>query len=79
MEGKREHVPRRPAWECRRCGETWPCAGAKTDLLTEYADCLGQLVLYLALQKWDAFEDYATSSAVPPDLDERFIDWVPRA
>ena len=73
-----EHLPKRPQWDCDKCVQAWPCAVAKTSMLQEYADCRGQLMLYLALQKWDAFEDYATNSEVPADLDERFLAWVPR-
>jgi hypothetical protein len=74
-----EHPPVRPEWDCGKCGQTWPCAVAKSNLLDEYADCRTQLMLYLALQKWDAFDDYATLyGKIPADLDERFTGWVPR-
>ncbi|MFI7607425.1 hypothetical protein ACIBTV_20085 [Micromonospora sp. NPDC049366] len=33
-----EHLPLRPLWLCRRCGQPWPCGAAKVALLTEYQD-----------------------------------------
>jgi hypothetical protein len=71
-----EHLPKRPIWDCDTCGQTWPCANANTALLHEYLGNFTSLLTYMALQKWDAFDDFATSSEVPADLDERFCGWV---
>ena len=71
-----EHLPKRPAWDCNNCGETWPCANAKENLLLEYLGNRSSLLLYLALIRQEAFDDFATSGTVPPEIFERFTGWV---
>ena len=75
-EGPGEHLPERPSWDCRKCGQTWPCANAKADLLCEYLVSPTALLVYLASRKWEAFHDFSASGVVPTDLDGRFVGWV---
>jgi hypothetical protein len=71
-----EHLPERPTWDCGKCGQTWPCANAKSNLLLEYSGNRSALLLYLRLREWEAFEDYAATGTIPPDLDDRLTGWV---
>jgi hypothetical protein len=71
-----DHLPKRPTWDCDTCGQTWPCANAKADLLAEYLGNHSALLVYLGLRHWEAFDDFAATSAIPPDLEERFFGWV---
>ncbi len=41
------HLPRRPSWECRACGEPWPCQPACTILDAQYRDAPGSRHTYL--------------------------------
>ena len=71
-----QHTPERPSWDCAKCGQTWPCANAKSDLLAEYASSRAAMRIYLAIGKWNAFEDYAASGEIPEDLHDRFLGWL---
>ena len=52
-----EHLPMRPLWLCRRCGQPWPCGVAKLALVAEYEDAPVSLFLYLAGCLHDAIDD----------------------
>ena len=71
-----EHLPDRPFWDCRKCGQTWPYDNAKTDLLVEYLANPSALQIYLALLKWEGFDDYAAFGSLPADLADRFSGWA---
>jgi hypothetical protein len=61
------------------CGDAWPCVPAKSQLAKDYAHDKGALMVYLALQMWDAFDDGIGSTGrvpIPPDLNDRFIAWA---
>ncbi|SCL29264.1 hypothetical protein GA0070624_3850 [Micromonospora rhizosphaerae] len=77
-----EHLPLRPLWLCRRCGQPWPCGAAKLVLLAEYQDTPVSLFLYLAGCLHDAIDDLhrlnpsETGSAA--DMFDRFLSWPAR-
>lgn len=77
-----EHLPLRPLWLCRRCGQPWPCGAAKLALLDEYREVPVSLFLYLAGWLHDAIDDLhrlnpsVTGSAA--DLFDRFLGWPAR-
>ena len=71
-----EHLPERPSWDCGKCGQTWPCANAKINMLSEYLNNRSSLLQYLALRQWEAFDDFAASGAIPTDMRDRFLGWV---
>lgn len=77
-----EHLPLRPLWLCRRCGQPWPCGAAKLALLAEYQDSPVSLFLYLAGCLHGAIDDLhrlnpsETGSAA--DLFDRFLGWPAR-
>ena len=51
------HTHDRPHWNCRACGQPWPCANAKTDLLAEFHAYPSILKIYMSAQMYDALED----------------------
>ncbi|MFU8852614.1 hypothetical protein ACNAW0_16745 [Micromonospora sp. SL1-18] len=77
-----EHLPLRPLWLCRRCGQPWPCRAAKLALVVEYRDSPVSLFLYLAGCLHDAIDDLhrlnpsMTGSA--SDMFDRFLGWPAR-
>ncbi|MGN9777431.1 hypothetical protein ACTMS0_16940 [Micromonospora sp. H33] len=77
-----EHLPMRPLWLCRRCGQPWPCGAAKLALVAEYRDSRVSLFLYLAGCLHDAIDDLhrlnpsVTGSAA--DMFDRFLGWPAR-
>ena len=74
-----EHTHHRPQWDCRVCGQPWPCANAKSDLSAEFRDFPSVLTVYMYGQMHDALLDLTSHGApAPPDLYERFLGWVER-
>ncbi|QGN49849.1 hypothetical protein GKC29_25500 [Micromonospora sp. WMMC415] len=77
-----EHLPLRPLWLCRRCGQPWPCGSAKLALLAEYQDNRVSLFLYLAGCLHEAIDDLhrlnpaETGSAA--EVFDRFLGWPAR-
>lgn len=72
-----EHIRRRPSWDCARCGQPWPCANAKENLLREFGDFPSVLTIFMATQMYDAFDDLATRGGLPPrQLNDRFLAWI---
>ncbi|WSA89717.1 hypothetical protein OIE47_06735 [Micromonospora sp. NBC_01796] len=76
---RRKHLPLRPIWLCRTCGQPWPCGRAKLDLLAEYEGSRVGLCLYLATLLCDAIDDLhklnpgTTGSGA--GLFDRFLGW----
>jgi hypothetical protein len=74
-----EHLHDRPGWDCRACGEPWPCAIAKTGLAMEFQRFPSVLAIYMAAQMHDALLDMTShGTPPPPDLYERFLSWIKR-
>ncbi|QLQ39616.1 hypothetical protein [Micromonospora robiginosa] len=80
--GRVEHLPMRPLWLCRRCGQPWPCGAAKVTLVADYRDSPVNLFLYLAGHLHEAIDDLhrlnpsLTGSAA--DMFDRFLGWPAR-
>jgi len=72
--GDVEHVPDRPSWDCRACGEQWPCAPAQGALLVEFAGFLSVLRIYMSAQLGSAVDEIP--EPVPVDLYDRFMAWT---
>ncbi|MGN9890417.1 hypothetical protein [Micromonospora sp. L31] len=78
----RDHLPLRPLWLCRTCGQPWPCGRAKLALLADYDGSPVSLFLYLADLLHDAIDDLhklnpsTTGSAA--DMFDRFLGWPAR-
>ncbi|WP_412745631.1 hypothetical protein [Krasilnikovia sp. MM14-A1004] len=74
-----KHIPNRPTWSCRACGEPWPCATARTELLAEFQAAPSALTVYLAAQMYDALTDlYGHDQRRPPGWHDRFLAWARR-
>ncbi len=74
------HVAARPGWRCRTCAMPWPCAGARSELLTEFRDCPSALHIHLMVSYLAALDDLAVRGAVPMrELYERFLAWPRRS
>ena len=72
-----EHTCARPRWDCRACGNSWPCADAKAELLREFRTFPSDLRTFLAGQMCDAIDDLTVHGGpVPPDLYGRFLGWI---
>jgi hypothetical protein len=71
-----EHIPERPSWDCAKCGQTWPCANAKSDFSLEHLTAPSAVLVRPSLYMWEAFDDFAAYGQVPPDLRDRFVGWV---
>jgi hypothetical protein len=74
-----EHLSDRPNWDCRECGEPWPCANAKAGLAAEFAGFPSVLAIYMSGQMNDALQDLtAHGESAPRDLYDRFLAWIIR-
>ena len=67
-----DHVAERPGWNCRRCGEPWPC-GAARERLSSDMDRV-DLAIYMWARLDDAVGDLP--GGPPEELFERFIRWT---
>ncbi|NYT93399.1 hypothetical protein [Salinispora sp. H7-4] len=78
-----EHLPLRPLWLCRQCGQPWPCGPARLALVAEYRDNRVSLFLYLAGLLHEAIEDRhrlnPSATGDVPDLFDRFLGWPIRS
>ncbi|GAA2844085.1 hypothetical protein Acy02nite_68850 [Actinoplanes cyaneus] len=72
-----EHQGERPDWDCRVCGEPWPCAVAKVELAEQYGRFPHGLSVVVGSFLIEAIDDWAgRAGGRPPDLYERFLGWV---
>lgn len=69
------HDPVRPVWNCVRCGQGWPCPGARVYLLTGYANDPVLLGMYLSTQLFTAAGDLGVVD-ITPELLDRFLTWA---
>jgi hypothetical protein len=73
-----EHAADRSSWDCRACGEPWPCAPAKVTLNEDFWDRRSTLIVFLVSTFYAAVDSYADREA-PPDLYGRFVMWAVKA
>ncbi|SBT47327.1 hypothetical protein GA0070621_2864 [Micromonospora narathiwatensis] len=77
-----EHLPLRPLWLCRRCGQPWPCGAAKLALVAEYRDNQVSLFLYMAGCMHDAIDDLhqlnPSETGSASGMFDRFLGWPAR-
>lgn len=77
-----EHLPLRPLWLCRRCGQPWPCGAARLALVAEYQDNPVSLFVYLAGCMHDAIDDLhrlrPSETGSVADMFDRFLGWATR-
>jgi hypothetical protein len=58
----RYHLPDRPAWTCRVCGDPYPCAARRAQLLDEFRGARIQLGIFMSLDFVDATADLTGSA-----------------
>jgi hypothetical protein len=79
---RQEHLPLRPLWLCRRCGQPWPCGEAKLALVAEYGNSPVNLFLYLAGCLHDAIDDlhrlHPSDTGTTAGIFDRFLGWPAR-
>ncbi|MEV4196869.1 hypothetical protein [Micromonospora globbae] len=79
--GHPPHVPIRPLWMCRACGQPWPCAEARLLLRVEYDQKPVELAIYLSGLYHEATHDLFRlnphDGPTPRELFERFVAWGP--
>lgn len=68
------HQPRRPTWQCGRCGQPWPCSPARVELSEAYDGDRVGMAVYMAIQLYEAAAEAA--SVTSEDLYERFVAWT---
>ncbi|GAA1546767.1 hypothetical protein GCM10009827_078690 [Dactylosporangium maewongense] len=71
------HLPERPAWVCRRCGGAWPCQTQRRQLVAKFAGAPGVLLTLMTVRYAEAIEDLGVAEL--PELDQRFLGWIPAA
>ncbi|MFC4089390.1 hypothetical protein [Micromonospora sp. GCM10011541] len=74
------HLPQRPVWACKVCGDPWPCEPAKLLMLMEYRKHMIALAMYMGTHLHDAVADFMRLHPdTPPDsteLFDRFLAWT---
>lgn len=71
-----EHQGERPDWDCRVCGEPWPCVTGRAELAEQYQDFPHGLVLYLGSCLTEAIDDWAAGSGgMSANIYQRFLGW----
>ena len=67
-----EHQPDRPSWNCRVCGQQWPCELARKFLAEDTGGGTA-----LAMACWAFFDIYVHDQGAGPlgEAFNRFISW----
>ena len=68
------HQPDRPGWDCRSCGQPWPCPPARVRLGEAYGRDRVGLGMYLGGLLFVAAAEIP--AATPQELFERFVAWT---
>jgi len=68
------HVAARPSWDCRACGEPWPCTPAQRHLMGTLSPV--RLAMYMWSNLEEAIFQGHFSSKDCPALFDRFILWT---
>ena len=67
------HPLQRPSWRCTGCGEPWPCAMRREELLRDYGENLDELRVMLT-----GFLAYADAPGTDPEaLRRQLLGWLP--
>ncbi|MEV2242832.1 hypothetical protein [Micromonospora sp. NPDC049891] len=72
----RAHLPARPTWRCRRCGQPWPCGDARAALTVEYRGARPALAVYLACALADALDDLYRLGVDTSGAHAQFLGWL---
>ena len=71
-----DHRPIRPSWTCVHCGDEWPCAPRRDELIDEAYGSRVHLALLMVRYFTDALDDHPDTP--PGQLYTRFVGWVRR-
>lgn len=66
------HSADRPTWNCRACGEPWPCASAQVALRAQVGETQLRIDLWTTLEEAVGDLTHATG----PELFQRFFAWA---
>lgn len=69
---EQEHMAARPTWECRTCGDAWPCGVARKQMLDEMDATALRITIWLQME--EAAEDMPGMSA--GEMFDRFLSWA---
>jgi hypothetical protein len=69
-----EHTAERPSWDCRRCGNAWPCDPARELMIIEMDRV--SLAVFMWVNLEEAIGDLPPCPS--PELFDRFIGWTHR-
>jgi hypothetical protein len=72
--GANGHQPDRPGWDCRACGQPWPCSPARVQLGDAYGPDRAGLAIYMASLLDRAVVELPRPT--PLELFERFVAWT---
>ena len=71
------HIVRPPRWDCVVCLQPWPCAIAKSLLVSEFYGFPAVLAVHMSARMSEALIDLTADGApTPTDLRDRFLGWV---
>jgi hypothetical protein len=59
LEQPEDHIPQQPSWNCGTCGNEWPCAYARADLIAESIAGRTSVLVYVKMCLADAVADLA--------------------
>ena len=67
-----EHPPKRPSWDCAKCGKPWPCDPAREQLAAEMNKI--ELAAMMSVDMVEAAREDPQIKA--SELFERFLAWT---
>lgn len=67
-----QHIEERPSWNCRACGEPWPCEIARKELAAELSPTRLRLHLWMRMEIAAADE----LGPSPKEMFRRFFGWT---
>lgn len=67
------HSASRPSWDCRACGQPWPCDPAREELIAQTPN-----VSALATAGWAYLDEFVRDQPTGPPAEafDRFIRWT---
>jgi len=70
------HMAARPLWDCRACGEPWPCEPARAALMAERGMTVTRLTITMTAFLHAAVADGLHRQVPDGGLYSRFILWT---
>jgi hypothetical protein len=74
-----KHIANQPSWDCGGCGEPWPCAAKRAELLAELAeDPAAWVGVHNFLRQQLALAVMERCDRSVEDLAEQVVGWLRR-